>query len=62
MKSILRHSIGLYVDVVYLYELIGYTIAHIFWQQGQFLMNVFTASMFLRQFHFFPRDIPYRIF
>ena len=44
MKSILRHYIGLYVDVVYLYALMGYFIADIFWQQGQFLMNVLTGS------------------
>ena len=27
MKSMLRHSVGLYVDVVYLYALMGYIIA-----------------------------------
>ena len=29
---------------MYLYALMGYFIADVFWQQGQLLMNVFTAS------------------
>ena len=31
---------------MYRYALMGYFIADIFWQHGQFLMNVFTASRF----------------
>jgi Reverse transcriptase (RNA-dependent DNA polymerase) len=48
MKSMFKHSIGLYVDVVYLYAVIGICICDIFWQQV-------SPASFYSQVHVAPR-------